>query len=147
MVYNVVEIYRRHGVELPGAELFDGDKLADRVVVMPPGIRRCREWKLIKNPYTMFLSGWALDAARRRSSVDAVLPLSDHADYPQLVAFVKQTNPEQVYTVHGFPDLASRLRERGLQARHVEKGECVDLLTGCATDPGSAYDLFGHPSA
>ena len=143
LIYDVIEIYRKYGIALPGAELFSGDRLGGRVVVMPPGMRRSREWKLIKNPVTIFLSGWALNHSRR-SFTDAVMPLSDHADYPQLVEFTERTKPELVYTYHGFADLARALRDSGRKARHIEKRDCIDLLTGRKANPPAAYDLFGH---
>jgi len=142
MVYGMVEIYRKFGVELPGAELFDSGRLRDRVVVMPPGHQRHREWKFIRNPYTIFLSGWALDDTRKRRSCDSILPLSDHADYPQLIEFVERVNPRLVYTRHGFPELAEDLRNRGVKAMHLDNEDCVDLLTMRPIRRALSYDLF-----
>lgn len=142
MVYDVVKVYREHGVPLVGAELFDSEHLDDRVVVMPPGLPRSAEWKKIANPFTIFLSGWALDRSRRRSFPDAALPLSDHADYPQLMDVVNRTKARQVFTHHGFADLAGALRTTGLSARHLQSGDCVDMLTGQDAQLGAGYDLF-----
>jgi len=142
MVYNMVEIYRKFGVELPGAELFDGDRLRDQVVVMPPGHQRRSEWQFIRNPYTIFLSGWALDDARKRKSCDITLPLSDHADYPQLIEFVERVNPRFVLTHHGFPELAADLRRRGVKAMHLDKEDCVDLLAMHKVQRPISYNLF-----
>jgi len=144
MIYDVVKVYRNYGIALPGAELFHGDRLDGRVIVMPPGMRRSREWKFISNPFTIFLSGWALAPARRRQSVDIMLPLSDHADYPQLIEFVERSGPELVYSHHGFADLANKMRDSGRKVRHLEKGDCIDLLTGNDAVPPPAYDLFDH---
>lgn len=146
LIYDIVEVYRRHGVPLSGAELFSADRMQDKVVVLPPGMPKSREWKFITNPYTIFLSGWALDRARRSSSVDVILPLSDHADYPQLIDFVGKTGARTVYTHHGFPEFSLRLRERGLTSRHLEKRDSIDLLTGHPAGPGAAYDLFNRPA-
>lgn len=142
LIHDVVEIYRKYGVSLPGAELFNADRLDGKVVVLPPGMPKGREWKFIKNPYTIFLSGWALNQARRRAAVDLTLPLSDHADYSELIEFVAQTGAPRIYTFHGFPTLALRLQEQGLAARHLEKKDAVELLTGRDARPGATYDLF-----
>jgi putative mRNA 3-end processing factor len=143
LIHDLVKIYRRYGVPLPGAELFAADRLAGKIVVLPPGMSKCREWKFIKNPYTIFLSGWALDSARR-PAVDVTLPLSDHADYPQLIEFIAGTGARTVYTFHGFPELSHQLRENGLTSRHLERKDVIDLLTGDNARPGAMYDLFGQ---
>ena len=142
LIYDMVTIYRKYGVPLTEAELFNADRLQGKVVVLPPGMPKSREWKFIKNPYTIFLSGWALDQARRRAAVDLTLPLSDHADYPRLIEFITQTKAPRVYTFHGFPTLALRLREQGLTARHLEKKDTIELMTGRDARPGASYDLF-----
>ena len=142
MVYDIVHVYRAHGIALSGAELLDGAKLDNRVVVMPPGMPRYAEWKKIPNPFVIFLSGWALDGSRRRSFPDVTLPLSDHADFPQLLEIVRQTKARQIYTHHGFPDLARALQDSGREARHLVRGDSVDLLTARAADRKADYDLF-----
>jgi Cft2 family RNA processing exonuclease len=49
-------------------------------------------------------------------------PLSDHADYKQLVEYVKQAAPKRVYTVHGFAsEFARQLKREGFDARPLEK--------------------------
>lgn len=49
-------------------------------------------------------------------------PLSDHADYRQLVEYVKQSNPKHVYTVHGYAsEFARQLKREGFDARPLEK--------------------------
>jgi Cft2 family RNA processing exonuclease len=142
LIYDAVLIYRAHGIPLAGAELFSPQKLRDKVVVMPPGVPQSREWRQISNPYTIFLTGWALDRVPRRSGADLVLPLSDHADYPQLVQYIQKTGARTVFTFHGFPELAARLRETGLCARHLSRKDAVDMAGGRDAGPGTAYDLF-----
>lgn len=64
------------------------------------------------------ISGWGIDpAARFRYGVDAVLPLSDHADYHELLDFVAQVAPRKVYTTHGYDQaFAAELRRRNYDA-------------------------------
>ena len=69
----------------------------------------------------MELTGWATDGSGpwgRRG--DASLPFSDHPDFNDLVEYVRQVNPRQVYTVNGFPQLASHLRGLGIPAIHLD---------------------------
>jgi len=78
---------------------------------------------------TAVLTGWAMDdATRYRSPTDAAFPLSDHADYPELVAFVEAVQPQRVYTVHGFAtEFAADLRSRGWDAWALGKTDQLEL--------------------
>jgi len=51
-------------------------------------------------------------------SSDAVFPLSDHADYDDLIRYVDLVRPKRVLTVHGFAaEFARDLREKiGVEA-------------------------------
>jgi Cft2 family RNA processing exonuclease len=64
-------------------------------------------------------TGWAMKS--RPYSVDATFPLSSHADFNQLVDYVKGANPKEVFTVHGFKkqfaDYVSR--KLGIRAREI----------------------------
>jgi putative mRNA 3-end processing factor len=49
--------------------------------------------------------------------VDAAFPLSDHADYDELLEYVRMTGAKTVWTHHGFVDEFARdLRRLGYQA-------------------------------
>jgi Cft2 family RNA processing exonuclease len=66
------------------------------------------------------LTGWAMDrGCRFRYRVDEAIPLSDHADFQELIALVRQARPAKVYTVHGFSDFAKHLRLLGFDAVHL----------------------------
>ena len=64
-----------------------------------------------------YATGWALSLKTRTTA----FPLSSHADFPQLVSFIKACNPRRVYIFTGFADqLRHALRTRlGLEARVV----------------------------
>ena len=76
----------------------------------------------------MDLTGWATAGGPQWSRrADASLPYSDHADFNELVGYVQQVKPKQVYTVNGFPELAARLRHLGYPAVHLNgKGQPED---------------------
>ena len=67
---------------------------------------------------TAVITGWAMDpGAIYRYQCDAAFPLSDHADFPDLLRFVEAVQPQRVLTLHGFAqDFARTLRERGIEA-------------------------------
>jgi hypothetical protein len=64
------------------------------------------------------VTGWALDPGTLyRMGVDAVIPLSDHADYAGLLAHVEAVAPQRVLTLHGFAqEFARDLRRLGIEA-------------------------------
>ena len=63
-------------------------------------------------------SGWMLlRGVRRRRGFDHGFVVSDHADFPGLVAAVEASGARRVLATHGFADAFARfLRERGLDA-------------------------------
>ena len=71
------------------------------------------------------LTGWAAGKGARPWGSgrpgDASLPYSDHADFNDLVAYVRAAQPQRVYTALGFPDLAAHLRQQGYAATHLGK--------------------------
>ena len=120
-IWKATETFQDAGVSFPsGFRLLDGRPKDGEVVMRPPGRKRAVEGDL-SGVRTMGLTGWAVDPALRyRSSASTVLPFSDHADFNELLDYVKAVQPKQVFTVHGYPQLAGRLRELGYQASHLE---------------------------
>ena len=121
-VWNVTEIYRELGVEFSGSyEKYHREHLRGRVLIAPPG---CRKQAMITNigrRYVIMLTGWALhkSAPYMYRNVDLLLPLSDHADFDELVRTARESGAQRIYTMHGAPQLAATLRELGLNAEHL----------------------------
>ncbi|MFQ6011112.1 MAG: MBL fold metallo-hydrolase RNA specificity domain-containing protein, partial [Nitrososphaerales archaeon] len=67
---------------------------------------------------TIGFSGWAVNENYKHSmALDYAFPLSDHCDFQELVALVKECEPERVFTVHGSSvTLAEHLRKIGFEA-------------------------------
>jgi DNA ligase-1 len=54
----------------------------------------------------------------QRLDVDAVFPLSDHADFEELCRYAANAGASMTYTVLGFDEeLAMHLRRRGIRAK------------------------------
>ncbi len=53
--------------------------------------------------------------------VDLILPLSDHADFQDLLRTVKESGAERIITMHGEPKFAAILREMGYNAEHLAR--------------------------
>ncbi|HET7535854.1 MAG TPA: MBL fold metallo-hydrolase RNA specificity domain-containing protein, partial [Candidatus Didemnitutus sp.] len=96
------------------------------IVLTPPGASLL-DW--INPKRTAAVTGWALDGRTKyQYGCDAAFPLSDHADYNDLLAFVDRVQPKTVYTLHGFAkEFAATLRQRGVEAWAIGHGNQLEL--------------------
>ncbi|MGB9180350.1 MAG: MBL fold metallo-hydrolase [Pyrinomonadaceae bacterium] len=121
-VWNVSEIYRELGVKFSGPyEKYDREHLRGRVLITPPGCRKQPMITNIERRYLIMLTGWALNksAPYMYRNVDLILPLSDHADFDELVHLARASQAQRIITMHGEPKFAAHLRELGLNAEHL----------------------------
>lgn len=121
-IYQTTEAYREAGVNFPGqVSTFNNHWPEGSVALFPPGpsLKSLARYRPLR---TLELTGWAISAAppRRGRPADACLPFSDHADYNDLLNYIKTINPRQVYTVNGHPHLAAHLRTTGYPAVHLD---------------------------
>ena len=123
-VMKLVDAYRASGVRLPSI-----DRVPPRarrvgggraLVIAPPSVQGGSWLKLFGEASVAPASGWMLlRGVRRRRGVDRGFVLSDHADYPGLLAAIEASGARRVLVTHGFSEpLARVLRDRGLDA-HV----------------------------
>jgi putative mRNA 3-end processing factor len=62
----------------------------------------------------------AVRGARRARALDRGFPLSDHVDWPGLLAAIDATGAGEVWVTHGYTGPVVRwLQERGIDARAV----------------------------
>jgi DNA ligase 1 len=128
-VYKMTKIYEELRQPLPKYFLYDENETSGSVVICPPNANRTRLVRRIKNRRTAILTGWALNPATiHRYQCDAAFPLSDHADYPDLIRYVELIQPKRVLTVHGFArEFAADLRRSGIEAWSLEKYNQLEL--------------------
>ena len=127
--YKLTKIYEQLGQKFPAYERYEAGKTQGKVLVCPPSVVGSAMLRNLGHARTAVLTGWAADPnCRYRYGVDAAFPLSDHADFPDLLEFVKRVSPKIVYTVHGFAaDFAQTLREQGYDARALGIPEQMGL--------------------
>jgi putative mRNA 3-end processing factor len=140
-VYQIARIYEELGVKFKNYRLYQGEDLQDRILIIPPQVIRSRIIKSIRRKRTAILSGWAMDTRSRFfSGVDETIPLSDHADFSELLEYVQKTKPEKIYTVHGFAEFVRYLKEEGFDAEPLNESTRVDL--SFSKEVLTNYDLF-----
>ena len=127
--HKLTKVYARLGWEFPPYEPMERADLSGKVVVCPPNATKPVLGRISGAVRMAVVSGWAVDSSCRfRHRADAAFALSDHADYPELVEFVRQVEPRKIFTVHGFAaDFAQTLREIGFDAQALSENDQLQL--------------------
>ena len=161
VVHNAVQTlnlaYRAAGVRLPETRLVgdvdDPDVFKRALVLCPPSAAHsggskpnavdsmgayAGPWlKRFGDFSDAFASGWMqLRGARRRGGYDKGFVLSDHADWPGLMAAIAATGAERVIVTHGsVPVMVRYLSELGLQAEAFQTEYGADPLDERDAEP------------
>ena len=134
-VNGLVTAYREAGVEMLPTQLVSeaekGTSFAGALVLAPPSAGGSTWMRRFGEAETGFASGWMrVRGNRRRRGFDRGFVLSDHADWPDLLRTVADTQAEKVLVTHGYTDpLSHYLRERGVDASPLAtpfEGEAED---------------------
>ncbi len=126
-VYDMAVLYQKCGVIFGPFKQYDPSTYRDKVLIAPPGWRRNREMSGLRRVRSCMLTGWSVGSIPRWAGADDSIPLSDHADYDDLLEYVERADPKKVVTIHGFKEFMRDLRKRGFEAIHMEKGDTVYL--------------------
>ena len=147
-VHRLTKLYEQFGHCFPAYEKYDSARARGKVLICPPHAATAAMLRNLRPARLAVLTGWAVDpACRYRYQAHAAFPLSDHADFPDLIDMVKQVQPRQVYTLHGFAaDFASSLRELGYQAQALSEDEQLTLPLAISESRAPARaSLFPEP--
>ncbi|HJR16084.1 MAG TPA: ligase-associated DNA damage response exonuclease, partial [Gemmatimonadales bacterium] len=136
-VERMTSVYRESGIDLPptryaGAANSRAD--ATGAIVIAPPYADASIWsRRFGDHSTGFASGWMMvRGTRRQRSVDRGFALSDHVDWPSLMAAIEATGAGTVWVTHGHTGPVVRwLGERGLSAMAVAtrfEGERAEVL-------------------
>ncbi|HEX2853780.1 MAG TPA: ATP-dependent DNA ligase [Opitutaceae bacterium] len=133
----LTQVYEEMGLTFPPYRAFSLEEVAGHVVICPPQSTSSAFLRKISPRRTAMITGWALDAgAIYRYQCDAAFPLSDHADYTDLLRFVDLVQPKRVLTLHGFArEFAQTLRERGIEAWAIGQDNQLEFEIGSRTPP------------
>lgn len=113
--WSMLEIYREFGHEFPGCERFEMTSPQNGVVIIPPGLKTRDLVRSFRRRRTAAVTGWALDRWRL-PRCDAAFPISDHADFDELLDLIRRVAPRKIYTLHGPDRFAQCLRRLGHDA-------------------------------
>ena len=131
-VYQMTRIYEQFGQSFCEYERYKANEIDGKVLICPPSANRSRMLEKIPKKRVAMISGWAVEPnAVYRYQVDAAFPLSDHADYTDLLRYVELVQPKRVLTLHGFAaEFARDLRERGYEAWALSEQNQLELTLG-----------------
>ncbi len=116
LAYAVSQVYEACGMSLGRYELLRNDEepRPGWAVVSPPTAGHLR---IERRQVSIAVTGWAVDERTKyRLQVDHALPLSDHADYDELLEAVARVDAEVIYCTHGPESFVDRLQEHGYNA-------------------------------
>ena len=139
-VYQMTRIYEQFGQSFCKYVRYNKNEVAGKVLICPPSASHSAVIGKIPRKRVAMISGWAVDPnAIYRYQVDAAFPLSDHADYNDLVRYVDLVQPKRVFTLHGFAGQFARdLRERGVEAWALSEENQMEFPSlGSARVPGA----------
>ncbi|MBI5884916.1 hypothetical protein HZB89_02340 [archaeon] len=113
-IYANNQVYEENGVKLGNYELLSGSTCINRhdVIIIPPfslrgGLMQAIQLSSDKKISSAVATGW-----QNRMGFSKAFPLSDHADFSQLIQYVQESNAKKVFTMHGFDEsLANHLRK------------------------------------
>jgi DNA ligase-1 len=131
-VYQMTRIYEQYGQKFCEYVRYRANDVAGKVLICPPNANRSRMLEQIPRKRVAMISGWAVEPnAIYRYQVDAAFPLSDHADYDDLLRYVDLVKPKRVFTLHGFAGHFARdLRARGIEAWALTEENQMELTLG-----------------
>lgn len=150
-IANMCALHERLGHTFPGPGTwtrYERGKVGTRVLLTTPGTRKTAMVQKLPKKRIVHLTGWALHpgAFNIYKGCDLVLPLSDHADFTELVRTARESGAKKIYTTHGPPSFAAHLRSLGMDAEHLAEHP-NDAGEACADEeqpvpPGGQMGLF-----
>jgi Cft2 family RNA processing exonuclease len=128
-IHELALIYAQHGHLFPPYKILSDLLPTECVIICPPQVQRIPGLTSTTPVRTAVVTGWAINpSCRYQFKCDAAFPLSDHADFNDLIALVDKVKPRKVYTVHGFASpFAQYLRRQGVDAYALSEPDQLEL--------------------
>lgn len=117
-IYAISQVYEGAGCKLGDFRPYTGRPIPGCVVIVPPKPLTPSVLPGAVHVEKFHVTGWAFDPRRRRTAPkDHWIPLSDHADFDQLIRAVEEVEPKTVFCTHGPKSFVEELKSRGHDAR------------------------------
>jgi putative mRNA 3-end processing factor len=121
LIHAVSQVYKSCGVDLGDYAIYPGRPLPGHAIVVPPRGHRPGALQGLKQQVSIAVSGWAMDdRTRGRLGVDHAIPLSDHADFDELLEAIARVSPRVTYCTHGPVSFVEHVRKAGFCAYRLE---------------------------
>lgn len=116
-MYPVHKLYDEFGPRRLKYQMYNRRAMKDgtinKIYLVPP--LTFNSYFKAKNVLKAFASGWA----RLQKQNDIELYISDHVDWKDLLFFIEQTKPKQIWTIHGDGRLLKKHFEGSLPVRDI----------------------------
>ena len=112
-IYKMNKCYEKLGIEIIDTKKFDMNKnrenLKGSLILLPPALIKNSSLKNFKDIQTGFASGWmSIRALRKRSGYEKGFPISDHADWNDILNTIKDSQAKNVFFNHGDSEALNR---------------------------------------
>lgn len=119
-IFDINKIYERNGVDLKGyKKLRSLDDVDEKVIIIPPYSSGTIEFDKLSNKKVFLLSGWKAHRGVRKINVDKIYPISDHADFNELLDYVRAVDPSRVFITHGSETFCEYLKDAGYESHFI----------------------------
>lgn len=115
------KVYDQFEIDLGKYDLLDHNIDSHNILIVPMNLInkdliRSLEHQQNRKVSSYLATGW------KHYRSGKCIPISDHCDYKDLLEFVKEVNPKQVYTMHGFAEDFSKsiTKELGIWSRPLK---------------------------
>lgn len=101
-IYSTNKIYENHGIKLGNYIKLAHNLNDSQILIMPPhyvtsSLLQALHFSSKKKIAAAKATGWAY-----HGPYDRIFPLSDHADFNQLMHYIEESKPKLVLTTHGY---------------------------------------------
>lgn len=121
--FKLCGVYEEFGIDLGDYEAYNRDTCEGKILIAPGSAPESGFASNVKKVRTAYCSGWAASEARfQQMTVDALIPLSDHLDFFELLNVCEQLNPKLVWITHTpNPDVVQYfLNKKGIESRFLD---------------------------
>ncbi len=118
LTFEMSQVYEQLGCKLGDFKRYDDQYLPGHVVIAPPFMQQAPRLRNLGRTSSIVVTGWAHSPrGRQTSGADFAIPLTDHADYTELLKCIDLVQPRIIYCTHGPVAFVDDLCRRGLDAR------------------------------